>query len=172
MDATDLAFKEASIRYVKACIREPEQEEEKKKISGIFLDSAPSTGIVSMSDNETPNGATKMNGNGLVINLDNTVPETLPDALVTQKNELLYNINYAETATALYAAMRMVEFAAIVWNVTGYDYKVRELKLRVIDKADQLLTEIEVCRRGKRGKMSGLDEQNIRKLKEIKDCMR
>lgn len=98
---------------------------------------------------------------------------TLTDALVAQKNELLSTINAADDWELLRRAMRALEFATPVWIACEYGYKVREMKDRIVAKAEYMIeqeeTYLEGCRKNCRTRNS--TERSIRELKDIKACM-
>ena len=116
-----------------------------------------------------------MTTNDAAIENDGMLAQTVnvENAMVNQKNELRTMINYASEWEELRRAMTTLEFAAPLWTALGYEYKVRELKQAIRDRADFLIDAEESFLRMERknSKHRASSERTIRELKDIRGCM-
>lgn len=98
------------------------------------------------------------------------VETTLVNSLIEQKDAILLMIARASDANLLRQARSFLVFAAPVWRLAGYGYKVDDLIKSITDRADHLIcvekSLLPEYRRGTRIHNFTLSE--IRALEEVK----
>lgn len=80
--------------------------------------------------------------------------DNIENALVGQKNDLICLINYANDGTELAFAERTLRMLSPMWHALGYGYKTRELRQRIVSRANELLAD-------------GARKQNRKKLEDL-----
>lgn len=91
------------------------------------------------------------------------------NAIVDQKNDIINRINTAEDGKDLEAVASLVLFLKPLWEAVDYGYKVRELRQRIIDRADQLAEGIRGVLGSSRKNFKGrsLFETDLRRLEAM-----
>ena len=94
----------------------------------------------------------------------------LENAIVSQKNEILAQLNAAEDAESLELVYKAVRLVSFVWNAIGYGYKAKEICRRIGEQADNLFRTEETYLSGlrKNDKTRKRTESHMAKLNGLR----
>lgn len=73
----------------------------------------------------------------------NTANAEFESGLISQKNYLLEEVDYACNAKQLAGVAAILDFADIMWSRVNYGYKTREVRERIVRRADTLISTAE-----------------------------